>query len=704
MTGVNIALNFIALMPLVLFAGFGLFFTGHFATRKFFYQVELKEIQKRNLLLENETLDKSYFEEKNRKAKIFFFTGLYRNLQKKLSEIVDPAIKGIKLNQKVIIPDEALKQPVSVVGATGFGKTTTLLHFLKYAFEENIPAIFIDGKGDQNLIKDLCLIGKENNLKINTWSIEGNLGKQFNEVAYNPFKNKTDNQIVSLLMEMQGYSESVRHQTDATYYRQIEKAIFDLVVPVLSKLKISIDFVTLTKYTNKENFKNLVTSRSSIRRLRPEIHDYIFQMLNEVGESINQILVQLLKTEYQDQKSDDCFPYSNQYFKFLENLVSNSLLTEYDCYINLIPFVTTYPGDTMLFPVVYLKVADNSFLTQKIIFEYQVWYEKEIEQIDERQWQTTNLKLKSFATGLKMIRGNGVGLSDVINRKEEYNLLYFKIATLEDTTNAKAVSDIIIQDIMQNASYNQTQGQTMIILDEYSAFGSSSLSTLILQARSLRYSLVLSYQGIGDLVKMGDEFKNNVLNNSNTFIVHKVQEPEGAEELSKMFGTKKSVISTFQFGEDMKEGLNLTNIGSHRVGDQFLFNPNVIKKLNVGETIIKTIDVKHKYLIYCETQKIDLPIWSKKITVEKKFYDVITDWAQLEPSKILNKNENLERIYLCYLGVGKWNDDLTKLNRNVWLDGMAQSLKNKNYSALDLLSKIITNKKKEQITENEKRK
>lgn len=222
-----------------------------------------------------------------------------------------------------------------------------------------------------------------------------------------------------------------------------------------------------------------------------------------------------------------------------------------------------------------------------------------------------------MAESLKTISANGIGLKDIINRKNNNNFIFFSIAMLEDSVNSKFVSDIIMLDIMQNASYNQTQGQTMLLLDEYSAFGSSILSKLVLQARSLMYSLILSYQGISDIAKMGLEFKDIVLNNCNTFIVHKVQEPSGSTEISKLFGTKKNLVDTYQYKSKMNRELNLAGV-DRTIDETYLFNPNVIQKLEPGNAIIKTITPDGKTYIHQEIQKIDFISPHVNMEIKKK--------------------------------------------------------------------------------------
>ncbi|WP_027120010.1 hypothetical protein [[Mycoplasma] testudinis] len=67
-----------------------------------------------------------------------------------------------------------------------------------------------------------------------------------------------------------------------------------------------------------------------------------------------------------------------------------------------------------------------------------------------------------------------MGLKDILHHENNVNLLYFSITTFEDITNSKAVADIIMQNIMQNANFNQQQNrQALLLFDEYSASGSN---------------------------------------------------------------------------------------------------------------------------------------------------------------------------------------------------------------------------------------
>ncbi|WP_343251531.1 TraM recognition domain-containing protein [Mycoplasma amphoriforme] len=594
----------------------------HYSLRNKYFLKNQEKIKKEQEKINDGELTNDHSKETYSLFERLIFINLYsKKIPNKKINKPRPS-NGVVLNEKVLIPVKALQQPISVLGSSGYGKTTTLIHFLKFAFLNNYPVIFIDGKGDRKLINELADIAKANRLKMKSWSIDGNLEKKTNEVKYNPFKNKTDNQIVALLLESQGYSQSAKNHSDSMYYRQIEKAILDLVVPSLTKLNIPIDLKSLSKYTNKKTFESLAFNRHNIFILDPLITEKYKKIKYFFDHKLSKIMAISLKERQIILKNKNFSFYPINKYEYLLPVLILSKLTkvhlsnQFLIYFSLI-FVIPGENSSLLYTNYFTLLKNIYFENYHHENEAILQMKNMINQIERKQWLSLHLKLKSMAESLKTISANGIGLKDIINRKNNNNFIFFSIAMLEDSVNSKFVSDIIMLDIMQNASYNQTQGQTILLLDEYSAFGSSILSTLVLQARSLMYSLILSYQGISDIAKMGLEFKDIVLNNCNTFIVHKVQEPSGSTEISKLFGTKKNLVDTYQYKSKMNRELNLAGV-DRTIDETYLFNPNVIQKLEPGNAIIKTITPDGKTYIHQEIQKIDFISPHVNMEIKKK--------------------------------------------------------------------------------------
>lgn len=105
--------------------------------------------------------------------------------------------------KRVLIERKALKQHMAIIGTTGSGKTETAKHFLLDQFEQNQPTIYIDGKGDQGLKKDLKKFCETTGQKFYVFTIDKLLGSNI----YNGL-NGTPKAITQKLISFFGLGDS----------------------------------------------------------------------------------------------------------------------------------------------------------------------------------------------------------------------------------------------------------------------------------------------------------------------------------------------------------------------------------------------------------------------------------------------------------------------------------------------------------------
>ena len=78
--------------------------------------------------------------------------------------------------KRVLIERKATKTHMAIIGTTGSGKTETAKHFLLDQAEQEQPTIYVDGKGDQGLKKDLKAFCKATGQKFYVFTIEKEKG------------------------------------------------------------------------------------------------------------------------------------------------------------------------------------------------------------------------------------------------------------------------------------------------------------------------------------------------------------------------------------------------------------------------------------------------------------------------------------------------------------------------------------------------
>jgi len=103
----------------------------------------------------------------------------------------------------VILPDEAVNAHVLVVGATGSGKTTTLLRFMASAMERGVGLIVVDGKGDPGLARRLAAMAQGSGRPFHHFD----MARPDESVPYNPLRRGSSLELRDRLMECSDWSE-----------------------------------------------------------------------------------------------------------------------------------------------------------------------------------------------------------------------------------------------------------------------------------------------------------------------------------------------------------------------------------------------------------------------------------------------------------------------------------------------------------------
>jgi len=138
--------------------------------------------------------------------------------------------------------------------------------------------------------------------------------------------------------------------------------------------------------------------------------------------------------------------------------------------------------------------------------------------------------------------------------------------------------------------YQSRKERTFFILDEISTYASPALTDLANKSRSANIMLILAMQSPSDLVfAVNEAFKEQIIENCNNYIVLRQNSGVNAEHWANILGTRQTLETTHQL---QQRGLDTsqTGYGSARVVREFLYHPDDIKTLGVGEGIFLSRD------------------------------------------------------------------------------------------------------------------
>lgn len=169
-------------------------------------------------------------------------------------------------------------------------------------------------------------------------------------------------------------------------------------------------------------------------------------------------------------------------------------------------------------------------------------------------------------------------------------ICYFQLPTMYCPFLAEATGKLVLQCFQQAVAKRQLHGEEnpgffSCFLDDFQDYIYPGFGALLNKSRSANIGVVFSHQALGDLDKVGPEFRNVVTTCTNVKVVMRTTEPETCEFYAKTFGTE----SDHKVTERQTRGLiftNKTGEGSVRDVEKYVIHPNTIRRLERGQGIV----------------------------------------------------------------------------------------------------------------------
>ncbi|WP_308150290.1 TraM recognition domain-containing protein, partial [Spiroplasma sp. AdecLV25b] len=192
--------------------------------------------------------------------------------------------------------------------------------------------------------------------------------------------------------------------------------------------------------------------------------------------------------------------------------------------------------------------------------------------------------------------GNDNSLGNLIAK---HNIILFSLNSFKYPELASNVGKLIIQDLKEFATIKPKEQVVNLVLDEFNVFATDAVINLINKSRSFNYQCFLCFQTLKDLDINNKNIADIIFGNTANIIAHKIKDPNTAEYLAKIFGTRTNEKITKQFDKENKTGK-----GSIREVEEYIVHPNDLKNLKTGE-------------IYCQFLLPSSNQIVEKITVQK---------------------------------------------------------------------------------------
>ncbi|WP_346697788.1 type IV secretory system conjugative DNA transfer family protein [Thomasclavelia spiroformis] len=187
---------------------------------------------------------------------------------------------------------------------------------------------------------------------------------------------------------------------------------------------------------------------------------------------------------------------------------------------------------------------------------------------------------------------------DIPSALNENAIILFILNPLIYPETSPLFGRLITIDAKQGVSslFHKKFERTFYIFDEISIYASNELLLLVNLSRSANITSILATQSLSDLENVSESFRKQVIESCNNYIVMRQNEPTNAEIWANTIGTRKSPEVTYQI-KNNHQTTDTTGLGSFKITRVYLYHPDTIKSLKMGEAIYISKDNNIHYKV-----------------------------------------------------------------------------------------------------------
>lgn len=188
-------------------------------------------------------------------------------------------------------------------------------------------------------------------------------------------------------------------------------------------------------------------------------------------------------------------------------------------------------------------------------------------------------------------REDGIDLKTITDNNE---VAIFSISGNKYKDYIKTLGRVVIMEVNTLVDYRQKEGKKSImsVYDEFSAYVSHEVVDVINKSRSAGFECLLSVQGLSDIDAVDPVLTRQIINNCNTYMIGRVNDPADAEVLAAACGTYEDADITSQVEKNVWKKRFESEMGTVRMVQRYRAHPDDIRGLGTGEVFLcrKTID------------------------------------------------------------------------------------------------------------------
>ncbi len=245
--------------------------------------------------------------------------------------------------------------------------------------------------------------------------------------------------------------------------------------------------------------------------------------------------------------------------------------------------------------VKYMELEHFSQLSMHLIKKKIITKEKHLENLEiaKTSGKVAESSIARFSTIAESELGDLFSDSgvDIATALQEKAIILFVLNPLIYPEISPAFGRLVLIDSKKAISQRfQNRNRTFFLFDEINVYASKTLIDLVNKSRSANVTCVLATQSLSDLSNAENEdFTQQIIENCNNYLVLRQNSAVNSENWANILGTKPTMEVTYQLRQDGFDTTQ-TGYGSARSVREFLYHPDEIKQLQMGNGIFLSRD------------------------------------------------------------------------------------------------------------------
>ncbi len=171
------------------------------------------------------------------------------------------------------------------------------------------------------------------------------------------------------------------------------------------------------------------------------------------------------------------------------------------------------------------------------------------------------------------------------------DVVYFHIDADRFPAASQLLGAALVIDLVGlTAQMQGSKSGALLVIDEFAALAAGQVARLFQRGRGAALSVVLGTQSLADLRGAqpeddSDTLTEQVLTNVEFAVVHREADPDSAERMARMAGTRPSWSTTEKTG-GVRDGWFTPREGTRTRAREFVVMPDQIKRLRTGEAVL----------------------------------------------------------------------------------------------------------------------